>query len=365
MTTFADLDTQLNNEALEDVDPIGSSWGDRDLSPIVAGLLDGSITRPEPTVGRRDDGVALLYPGRTNGLNGESGAGKSMLVQAVAAQEIEDGHHVVYVDLEDDETGTAGRLLDLGLPPDAILGRFHYVRPDECYGLVAAENLLALIDAVVPTLVVIDSTGEALSINGVKDQDDEIARWFRLLPRPIANRGPAVVTVDHVTKAKDGRGLYAIGSQRKRAAITGSSFMVEPIKAMGKGAAGAAKLITAKDRCGTHKTGSVAAIFHLDATKTPTVASLTASTTAASDGDDWVPTHLMEKISRHLELNPDRSKNEIERSISGKTDFVRQALAELVQRGYVVAEKAGQATRHSVVRVYRETLGNDDEMGCS
>ncbi|MGH9121441.1 MAG: hypothetical protein ACRDYC_05780, partial [Acidimicrobiales bacterium] len=69
----------LNGSSPVADDLIGESWQQRDIGPIVHGLVAGTITRPAPTVGWRDDGVALLYEGRVNGLYGESNAGKSFV----------------------------------------------------------------------------------------------------------------------------------------------------------------------------------------------------------------------------------------------------------------------------------------------
>ena len=332
----------------------GDTWRPVDLTAVVSGVLDGTIERPTPALGIRDDKLALFYPARVNGLAGESGAGKSWVMLHVSAEQIEEGNHVIFIDLEDNESGVVSRLLALGVAGHAIVDQFHYLHPDEPYNLEAARNVHQLIAAHHPTLVVIDSTGEALALDGVKDQDDEVARWFRRFPRAIADAGPAVIVADHVTKNRETRGLHAIGSQRKRAAITGAMYIVEPIKTMGIGHAGAAKLTTGKDRNGTHPTGSVAAVFHLDATEDKTAAALTAPTNSSTASGQFRPTVLMEKVSRYLELHPRASKNAIESDVTGRRDYLRQALDVLVAEGWVTAVHAGRALQHSVVTPFRD-----------
>ena len=77
-----------------------------------------------------------------------------------------------------------------------------------------------------------DSIGESLAAEGFKpNDDDDVTRWFRLLPRRLARNGAAVMGVDHVTKSAEGRGLYAIGSQRKLAAIDGAAYLVDVVSA--------------------------------------------------------------------------------------------------------------------------------------
>ena len=105
-------------------------------------------------------------------------------------------------------------------------------------------------------LAVIDSTGEAMALDGADpNSDDDVARWFRRVPRTMARLGPAVLLLDHVPKAKDAPGGFAIGSQRKRAAIDGASYRVNSSVAPAKGVRGILKLITAKDRGGHYQQG--------------------------------------------------------------------------------------------------------------
>lgn len=74
----------------------------------MAGLLAGTITRHAPTIGRRDDGAALFYQEKVNGVAGASGSGKTGTALYAAAQELAAGEAVVYVDLEDDAAGVVG-----------------------------------------------------------------------------------------------------------------------------------------------------------------------------------------------------------------------------------------------------------------
>lgn len=180
---------------------LGKSWEPIELGDVVQGLLDGTIKRPTPTIGRRNDGAYLFYAGRVNGIAGQSGCGKSWTAMLTAVQEIWTSH-VFYIDMEDDKVSVVTRLLDLGAHPDDITSRFHYIHPDEAFSTYAAQLLVARLTQFQPTLVVIDSTGEAMAMNMVRpNDDDDVARWFRALPGMIAATGPAVVVLDHVTKA--------------------------------------------------------------------------------------------------------------------------------------------------------------------
>jgi hypothetical protein len=62
----------------------------------------------------------------------------------------------------------------------------------------------------------------------------------------------------------------------------------------------------------------------------------------------------MERISRAVEKAPGLSRNAIESSVRGKTDYKRLALELLIAEGFVRVERDGQAVRHSSVSAYRE-----------
>jgi hypothetical protein len=148
----------------EPVPAPGDTWQPVELGDVVAGLLSGRLTRPAPTVGMRQDGAGLFYPGKVNGVAGASGAGKSWTALYASAQQLAEGRHVVYVDFEDDAAGVVARLLDLGVSPEVIPERLHYLQPDEPYSDAAAAQLAETITAHAPTLVIIDSTGESMAL---------------------------------------------------------------------------------------------------------------------------------------------------------------------------------------------------------
>jgi len=353
---WADLQT-LMPPIEDDVDAPGASWAPLALTAVVDGLHDGTLTCLAPTVGLRDDGHGLFYPGRVNGLFGESGDGKTWVALACGVQELRCGRHVVLLDFEDIAPGIVQRLIDLGATDEEIIQRFHYVWPSEPFGFEAETRLAKVIANTFPSLAVVDSTGEAMSLDHVNpNATDEVARWSRRLPGSLARQGLAVVTLDHVTKAKDGRGLYAIGSQRKRAAVTGASYLVDATAEFGKGMRGIATLTTAKDRLGNYVRGRVAAEFVLDATSAPYVATLRrAPDKLDASGEGFRPSRLMEKISRYVEGNPDISMRSIRTAVGGKVTYVDLAIELLVREGYVETKPGpNRASLHRSVKPFRD-----------
>ena len=326
------------------------SWAEVDLTDVVTGILDGTRESPKPTLGRLSDGGYLFYARRINALYGESGDGKSWLAHCACAQEIRAGHHVIYVDYEDNEDGTVSRLLDLGLEADDIVERFHYLRPDEPFGLFAQERVGRMLVAYHPTLVVIDSAGEAMAVDGTNpNYDDDVARWVRNFTKWIAVQGPGVLGLDHVVKDAGSRNLQPSGSHRKRDAITGAAYIVEvrPGFEFGIGRQGQARFTVSKDRAGHRVRGQVAGSFTLDATVRPYQVSLEPPEPQPEDGDEFLPTVLMERVSRHLELYAGANKKDL-RTL-GNSDWIDKAIvvaSALRLRAYRAGRTEPSAPQH-------------------
>lgn len=359
--------TELASEPEDAPQGRSTAWGRVDLGPTVAGLLDGSLSRPAPTVGRIAGGSALLYRGKVNGLAGESGAGKTWTALAAAVQTLDDGDAVLYVDHEDDAVGIVGRLLDLGAQPGDVRQRFAYLNP--CQRPTAADlvDLVALVAELRPVLAVVDSTGEGLALDGANpNADEEVAAWFSRVPRRLASvaygsePGPAVLVLDHVTKTDDA-GLWPIGSQRKRAAISGAQYMQRVVKPFSQDTAGAAVLVCAKDRGGNYRAGQrVAELTVAPGPDGGVQAELVTVTAPGGQSGPWRPTYLMERVSLALEKAHEDgegplSGRAITDRVRGKKDHVSEAAALLVEDGYATAAPGPRnSTLHTLKKPYRQ-----------
>lgn len=227
-------------------EPAPRTWGAQDLRTV----LDGSYRPPQPTVGRRDDGVGLFYPGRMNSVASESEAGKTWFALIACLQEINDRNHVLYIDFEDDAGGVVGRLLCLGANPADVLEFFHYVRPENAMGPVDQVDLAAVLENT-PTLAIVDGVTEGMSLFGLELKDNtDIAKFGRLLLRPLQHAGAAVVTLDHVVKSSENRGRYSIGGVHKLNGLNGVAYMLENRRPFGIGVTGKSTIRVAKDRPG-------------------------------------------------------------------------------------------------------------------
>lgn len=330
------------------------AWQPADLTDI----LDGTYEPPRTTVLTRTDGFALLYPGTTNAIFGESESGKSWVALHACAQQILAGQHVLYLDFEATAAVTAIRLAMLGVPADAILAQFHYIAPDTPLNQDATDQLRSLLADRQPTLAVLDGITGAMGLHGWNPLDNADAEQFdRLLPRALAHSGPAVLMVDHVPKSREADAKYAMGAQHKRAAISGAAYRVDVLATLAPGAHGRLKVSISKDRHGTvrgtHPTQ--AGVFHLDSSDPDAPRAQLEPPSHAPAGQDVRPTYLMEQVSRCLETSPDElNQREVLALVDGKTQYVRKALAVLVEEGYVAQSLAGQKHLHRSVKPYRD-----------
>lgn len=346
-TPEADDELQGEPDAPEDDD-----WATIELHDLAAAFMAGNYEPIMPTVLMVAGSIPLFYPARVNSLFGESGGGKTWVALAAVAEVVRRGERVLFVDYEDNPQGIVERLVLLGLTL-AEIALVDYRNPTSGIGRG--------IEAVVGPygLIVIDSTGEAMAAGSVDpNSDGEVAQWFTIAKRYARLDGaPPIVVLDHVPKDKDAPSSYAIGSQRKRAALNGAAYRVDTLKEPAKGRDGKLKLTVAKDRLGNRPKGSVAAEVSVISGASTVHLELHPSDAqvAAESGAKFRPTVLMERVSKYLEAAPlPLTQRNIERGVTGKGAGIRMALECLAEEGYVITDKAG----HRSVRPFREAVDN-------
>lgn len=239
------------------------TWAFHDMAAVIA----GDQTRHEPTLLRRSDGRCLLYPGRINGIHADSGVGKGWIAQQASAEHLTAGGHVVWVDLEDPGAELiVERFQALGVDPDVLVEQLHYLNPSDPAGPATIATIVASLEEFGECLVVIDSVGESLGLEGLdEDRDLDVDQWKRKVALPFERAGHTVLLIDHATKAKDNP-LHPSGSKRKRALISGSSWNVEEVVPFDRTHNGKLRLVCAKDRQGNYRRKEVGAWVHVDPT---------------------------------------------------------------------------------------------------
>lgn len=362
-------DEQLLAELVgEPVAAEGKSSDSSGWLPVnLAGYLDGTYEPPEAKLMHRNDGVALLYPGMTHSIHGESESGKSMLAQAEVVVQLKAGKLVCYLDYEADPGSVLERLRLMGATRDD-LSRLTYVQPeaDHEHSPASRQAFQALLGQAF-ALAVLDGVNEALAQAPAKARstgglggNDDITAWHDRLPRQIAKRtGAAVVLIDHVAKGPDS-GRFAIGGQAKMATISGAAYVVRPKSPLGRNLVGQVDLYVAKDRHG-HVRSHAAGQYSSDR--------MQLAATAVVDGTDGrirvelvppVPQATkderlqaaMARVSEWLTVNPDSSTRVVRSGAPGNTDANERALGELVQQGYVDRVKKGTGHFHTVIKPF-------------
>lgn len=269
------LQTALNpTHDNPDTEPERSSWEPHNLTDHFAGTAETL----NPTIlhkGPQELGDAFLYPSRLNMIFGESSSGKSWIALHACLEQIRNGHHVIYVDMEDHPTTIVHRLKLLGATPQQGQN-FHYIRPETPNTEEAHHHITQIINTHNPTLIVLDSYGEALALFGIDQNDDKgVAHFVQAILRPWTRQGPAVLILDHVTKNTEGPRNYSIGSQRKRASIDGAAYRATQTMPFTRDLDGLITLTCSKDRGGKWPIGHEIAVITVTTTHQPDTVTLT------------------------------------------------------------------------------------------
>lgn len=178
------------------------------------------------TLQRHDDGETVLYAGKVNSVYGTPGTGKTWVAILAAIETVMRGGRVIWWDFEDTPQTFKRRAALLGFDPTQYTDQFKMVQPDMADSELAIAQAQAWLgQSPEPALVVIDAAESA----GCPSDGSEVNTWLRGYVEPWATIGSGVLVVDHVPKQRDGRPPGAIGSQRKRAMITGASIKVDGV----------------------------------------------------------------------------------------------------------------------------------------
>lgn len=232
------------------------SWRPVDLSRALAGEREN-----KPEILARTDGKHLIYAGKLHWVMGEPESMKSWFAQLAVAQVLNDGGSALYLDYEDTEYGVVERLLALGVMPGVIAEQLVYVRPDAAISdksvrITAAETVfMETLHSRSFALAVLDGVTESIALEGLEMNDNgDIAKWLQLIPKRVTRTGAACIVIDHVTKAVDGRGRFAIGGGHKLAGLDGVSYSLEVIQPLSRAdlepVTGKARITVGKDRPG-------------------------------------------------------------------------------------------------------------------
>lgn len=313
-------------------------------------LADAALEPPEPpTIG------GLVYPGRRHVFSGEPESLKTWAALALCVECLRDDRYVVYVDMENGQRAIHERLRALGLVDEEI-GRFLYVNPDEPMTDPAVMgDVQGMLNFARPALFVADSFTGALALHGCDPNSSvEVEAFYRTVVDPIQTSGAAFLALDHLTKDKEKRGKFSIGSERK---IGGADVHLgfEVVTPFGRGKNGLAKVTAHKDRPGYLARPKAAELF-MESMEGSGAVTWQIRPGEDSQSDEFRPTHLMQKVWNYVNsrASSNPSKHQIEEAVRGKRDYVRVAVEALVADGYLECREEAGAHLYSVVKVYEE-----------
>lgn len=334
-------------------------------------ILNGHQPEETPRWLPTPDGRALIYPGRYHDLHGQPSSGKTWIALATIAQILQDGDGgILYIDWEDTPGTFVRRLQALGVP-DPLIGDpslVTYINPQGPFG---ALEIQALVDHAYRTqaaLVVLDALAPALALDGLDENSNtDVTRWIERTVKPFLAQGHAVIGLDHIPKSNENRPLGGRGAGAKRAVIDGASYEVMTVTAFSRNRAGEVKLRIAKDRPGmVGPVGGIAAHIHLEPSNDGAQIGIriTAGGTPTDDQGRFMPTHLMERISRFLEARPgeELTGRRIIDGIKGKHEHLRTGLDRLVELGHLAAHPGPRgSTLYTLLEPYAEPDESDTE----
>jgi hypothetical protein len=292
----------------------------------------GDSQPPEPSI------VGLSYPGSLAIHYGEPDNGKTLLELVICLEQIRLGRAVVWLDFEMSPVTINARLRDFGATPDEI-AKFLYLAPSEPIG---DPKIRADLDELSrghnPAVVVIDAMAGGMALHALDgNKAEDVEAFYTAVANPFRTHGAAVHVIDHVTKDRESRGRWPIGSQRKLGAVD-VGLSVENVQPFGRGRSGLAKLRVTKDRHGALTRPTVA---ELELASDPDTGRITwnlraSQPTPETDSNEWKPTRTMDAIVSHLRgCTEPVSRSAIADAIGYRKQTVLQAAGFLILDGTV------------------------------
>lgn len=199
---------------------------------------------PEPVYGSFGGKLSLFYDVGVHWLQGASDSGKSWVGFEVVREVLSTGAWAMIVDHEDTRGSVLRRLQALGMTEQEYTRLVYVSGPDVSHAELRAHLSETERDYAV---MLVDGVTSALNAAGLSGRDEqETTRWVDQVPR----QARMSICIDHVVKSVDDRQGMAIGTQAKKAVVTGSAWEVVCTQAFGRGLDGRIELRLQKDKGG-------------------------------------------------------------------------------------------------------------------
>jgi hypothetical protein len=241
------------------------------------------------------------------------------------------GENVALIDFEMGQRDARNRLREMGATDDE-LDLIEFYEPETA---PTKDTLEGIADRC--TLVVIDAAAGAYQLLGL-DENRDAEKFNARMPDVLWKAGATTVTLDHVVKNPDNRGMWASGHHRK---IGGTEVHLgfEATK-LSRGGAATTRITAHKDRPGFHARGK-GQVGTVEFRSDPETHALTWEREAIDEAaapSDFRPTIYMERVSRYLEKHGPSSKTAIYRDVHGKNERIVQAVGQLLHEGYLIPD---------------------------
>jgi hypothetical protein len=286
-----------------------------------------------PTVGAGQ----VIYPGGRHWFSGEPESGKTIAAYAIGLEVLRcaaDANRpwVCLVDFEMSAHLARQRFIEMGASDDELCNIL-YVSPDA--GPTEDDWRDVILDPA-PALMIYDAFAGAAALLGIDDhRGKDIERFAATYIVPAWEAGVSTIVLDHVTKSRENRGRWSIGSERKLG-ISDVALGFDAIKRPRRGHDGLINIKTHKDRFGHLNRPQAAALhLHSDRATHAITWSWSKPTAAVEPGTEWRPTVYMDRVSQYLEQHGSSSRTAIYNAGLGKREFLVQAVTHLVDGGYI------------------------------
>jgi hypothetical protein len=281
-----------------------------------------------PTVGAGQ----LIYPGGRHWFSGEPESGKTIAAYAIGLEVLRcaaDANRpwVCLVDFEMSAHLARQRFIEMGASDDELCNIL-YVSPDA--GPTEDDWRDVILDPA-PALMIYDAFAGAAALLGIDDhRGKDIERFAATYIVPAWEAGVSTIVLDHVTKSRENRGRWSIGSERKLG-ISDVALGFDAIKRPRRGHDGLINIKTHKDRFGHLNRPQAAALhLHSDRATHAITWSWSKPTAAVEPGTEWRPTVYMDRVSQYLEQHGSSSRTAIYNAGLGKREFLVHAVTHLV-----------------------------------
>ena len=194
-----------------------------DLADYLIDLDDIAGMPMAPGALLRSDGATVIPEGAMSAIYGMPAVGKSFAALEVARAVAANGGRVLYWDFEDTKETLLDRCNAIGFTRDNGRGNLRWCPPalaDDSKALPLAA--LWLMEGDTPGLLIIDACESA----GCPSDGTDVVPWFKAYVEPFG-KDATILLLDHIPKRADDRAPGQIGSQHKRARLSGVALLAE------------------------------------------------------------------------------------------------------------------------------------------